>query len=391
MTTAALPEWLDPRPWLSGGEPVAADVEAALNCGQPGPRELLALVSPAAGPYLETMAQRARALTQRHFGRVISLYAPLYLANFCSNGCAYCGFAADRAQPRRRLELPEVERELAALRDMGHEEVLLLTGERCAQADFDYLHACVALAARHFPAVTIEAFPMGTDEYRRLAEAGCSGVIVYQETYEPAQYDVLHRWGAKKDFAARLDTPARAMAAGIRTVGLGVLLGLSDPRFDAVCLLQHVRYLQRQYWQAGVSLSFPRLRPQAGGFTAPWPVAEPLLAQMIFAFRLLLPDVPLLLSTRERAEFRDGMAGVGVSKMSVASRTTVGGYATVTATPVATDHPVDGHAGVPETTGQFDVSDERGVTEFCVALHARHLAPVFKNWDAVYREPGAPA
>lgn len=366
-----LPDWLDPSPWLAQGEASAAAVLAALDSENLGPGELAALLSPAAGPYLETMAQRARALTRRHFGQVISLYAPLYLANYCTSGCAYCGFAADRTQPRRRLSLPEVERELAALKDMGFAEVLLLTGERCAQADFSYLRQCVTLAAQSFHTVGVEVFPMSTDEYRELAAAGCSSVTVYQETYEPGQYDRLHRWGPKKDYQNRLDTPARAMAAGMRNVGLGVLLGLSDPRVEALCLLRHVRHLQRTYWRSGVSLSFPRLRPQTGGFTAPFPVSERLLAQMIFAFRIVLPDVPLLLSTRERPEFRDGMAGVGISKMSVASRTTVGGYA---------------DAGGRDARGQFDVDDARNVTDFCAMLRNRHLDPVFKNWDAVYRD-----
>ena len=306
---APLPDWLSPLPWLAAGQPTAADVEAALASEAPGERELAALVSPVARPYLEAMAQRARSLTQRRFGRVISLYAPLYLANYCRNGCAYCGFASDRRQPRRRLELPEVERELAALQAMGFAEVLLLTGERCPEADFEYLRQCVALAAQVFPSVGVEAFPMSAEEYRRLAEAGCSAVTVYQETYDPVQYERLHRWGPKKDYGERLETPARAMAAGLRTVGLGVLLGLSDPCVEAVCLLRHARHLQQLHWRSGVTLSFPRLRPDPGGFHAPFPVGEALLAQMIFAFRIVLPDVPLLLSTRERPEFRDGMAG----------------------------------------------------------------------------------
>lgn len=367
----ALPAWLDPRPWLTGEEPSAAAVEAALAAEDPGPGHLAALLSPAAGPYLEAMAQRARALTRRHFGSVISLYAPLYLANHCSSGCAYCGFAADRGQPRHALTLPELEHELAALRAMGLAEVLLLTGERCPAADFGYLRQCVSVAAASFPAVGVEAFAMSTDEYRQLVAAGAASVTLYQETYEPDQYARLHRWGPKRDYAARLDAPARALAAGCRSVGLGVLLGLSEPRFDALGLFRQARYLQRQHWRSGVTLSFPRLRAQAGEFVAPFPVGEAWLAQLIFAMRLVLPEVPLLLSTRERPAFRDGMAGLGITKMSVASRTTVGGYAAAS------------HGGL----AQFDICDERGVDEFCAMLRQRHLEPVFKNWDAVFRDP----
>lgn len=370
--TAARPEWLDPSPWLPEA-PVTADaVEAALSCEEPGPRELAAMLSPAAGPYIEEMARRARALTVRHFGRTISLYAPLYLANFCTNGCAYCGFASDRPQPRRRLEAAEVEEELGAIRALGFDDVLLLTGERTAAADFGYLRDGVSRAARHFDAVGIETFPMATDEYAGLADAGCSSVTVYQETYDPARYDLLHRWGPKKDYAARLDAPSRALSGGLRTAGLGFLLGLSDPVADALSLLLHAMRLQRTHWRSGITLSFPRMRPEGGGYEAPFPVGETFLARMIFAFRIVLPTVPILLSTRERPGFRDGMAGVGVTKMSAASRTTVGGY---------------GAEGA-ETDGQFLVDDDRDVAEFCGMLRRRRLEPVFKNWDRVFQDAG---
>ena len=371
--TPRMPAWLDPSPWLDGRGSSPADVERALGCDEPGPRELAALLSPAAHPYTEIMAQRARALTQRHFGRTISMYAPLYLANYCTSGCAYCGFASDRAQPRRRLEPTEVEKELASLRGMGFEEVLLLTGERTSHAGFDYLLECVSLAARRFHAVGIEAFPMTTREYALLAEAGCSGVTLYQETYDPGRYDRLHRWGPKKDYPGRLEAPARAMESGMRTVGLGALLGLSDPVFEALCLLRHTDHLRRIHWKSGVTISFPRLQPQAGDFTAPVSVGEACLARMVFAVRIVLPDVPLLLSTRERPEFRDGMAGLGISKMSAGSRTTVGGY---------------GEAE-PMTEGQFEVSDKRSVPDVCAMLRTRGLSPVFKNWDRVFRDAGA--
>ena len=371
--TPQMPAWLDPSPWLGGKGSTAADVERALGCDEPGPRELAALLSPAADPFMEVMAQRARALTRRRFGRTISMYAPLYLANYCTNGCAYCGFASDRVQPRRRLEPPETEEELATLQAMGFEEVLLLTGERTSHAGFDYLIECVSLAARRFHAVGIETFPMTTREYALLAEAGCTGVTLYQETYDPRQYERLHRWGPKKDYLDRLDAPARAMEAGIRTVGLGALLGLSDPVFDAVCLLRHAAHLQRNYWKSGITFSFPRLRPQAGNFAATFPVDEAGLARIVFAVRIVLPDVPLLLSTRERPEFRDGMAGLGISKMSAGSRTSAGGY---------------GEAE-PTTEGQFQVSDKRSVPEFCSMLRSRGLEPVFKNWDSVFREAEA--
>ena len=366
--------WLDPSPLLAlAGSNDDRAVRRAIDCDDPGARELAVLLSPAASRRLEAMAQRARALTRRHFGRTISIYAPLYLSSYCSGGCVYCGYASDRDVPRHRLEIDEVDLELTAMKQMGFDEVLLLTGERTREAGLDYLSDCVSLAAEGFHNVTIETFPMTAREYGQLAVAGCAGVTLYQETYDPIRYEQLHRWGPKRDYDARLDSPARALAGGIRFLGMGALLGLSDPIFDLLCLYRHVQHLRRRFWRAGIGVSFPRIRPQAGGYDAEFPVDDRFLAQAIWAFRICLPDVPLVLSTRERPRFRDAMAGVGISKMSAASRTTVGGY----------DHAV-------ADDGQFDVSDTRDVRAFCAMLCASGLQPVFKNWDGVYREPAAP-
>lgn len=332
----------------------------------------VALVHADPARHIEQLAQRAQQITRQHFGRAITLYAPLYLSNFCSGGCAYCGFAADRHQVRHRLEFPELTDELAALKAMGFEQILLLTGERTPQADFDYLHACVQAAARVFHEVTVEAFPMPVEEYQRLTDAGCVGVTIYQETYDTEAYARWHRWGPKRDFAARFDAPSRALAAGMRTVGVGALLGLADPLAESLALYRHVRDLQTRYWRAGISVSFPRLRPEAGGFQPPHPVSDIQLAQLIFAFRICLPETPLVLSTREAPALRDGLAGVGINRMSVASRTSVGGYR---------------HAP-PDTARQFAVSDERDIAAFCAALRRRGLDPVFKNGDAAYRSKG---
>jgi 2-iminoacetate synthase len=361
--------WLDPTEGLRLS--AAADesaVRRAVGCREPGLREMAALLSPAAVPMLEEMAQRAQALTRRHFGRTIGLYVPLYLSSYCSGGCVYCGFASDRDTPRHRLTRDQIRTELATLKGMGFEEVLLLTGERTPQADLDYVRSAVAVAAEVFHNVTIETFPMTQPEYASLAQAGCTGLTLYQETYDPAVYERVHRWGPKRDYAARLDAPARALAGGLRRVGLGVLLGLGDPVRDALCLYLHAQRLRREFWKAGVAVSFPRIRPQSGGFEPEHPVTERRLAQIIFAFRIALPDVPLVLSTRESAAFRDGMAGVGVNKMSVASRTTVGGY-----------------AGEGADESQFEVSDDRSIESFCAMLAEKSLEPVFKNWDRAYR------
>ncbi|MEI6756695.1 MAG: 2-iminoacetate synthase ThiH [Chlorobium sp.] len=331
---------------------------------------MLAVDSPVS---LENLAAESKAITLRRFGRTMTLYAPLYLSNHCSSGCAYCGFASDRKTPRRRLEADEISRELVAMKKLGISDILLLTGERTAAADFDYLRRSVEIAARQMQRVSVEAFPMSVAEYRELAECGCTGITIYQETYNRERYEALHRWGPKKDYLDRLETPARALEGGIKTVGLGVLLGLSDPVEDALMLYRHVRHLGRTYWRAGLSVSFPRMRPQTGGYEPPFPVDDHLLARMIFAFRIALPDVELVLSTRESAAYRDGMAGLGITRMSIASRTTVGGY----------------HDSEQGEKGQFDVSDDRTAEEFCAALRQQNIEPVFKNWEPVYNGAAA--
>ncbi len=367
---AELPKELDPKPyirWLAKADGRA--VRAALACEAPGARELAVLLSPAADSFAENIARRARDLTRRYFGRTISLYAPLYLSDYCSGGCLYCGFAADRHVARRRLNRSEAEQEMNALHKLGIDEILLLTGERVKQAGFAYLNDNVRLASTRFNSVTIEAFAMNESEYAALVGAGCTGMTLYQETYDTAVYEVMHRFGPKRDFAGRLAAPGRALAAGIRYIGLGALLGLAEPVADAIALFLHATMLRKRYWRAGISISFPRIQPQTGNFAPPHPVSERLLARMIWAFRICLPDAHLALSTRERPGFRDGMAGVGISKMSVASRTTVGGY----------------HADASSKDGQFHVQDTRDVAAFCRSLRRLGLEPVFKNWEQVYR------
>lgn len=372
VTLPSFPEWLDPTPWLERARNAdGRRVSNALTAEAPTVADFAVLLSPAAAPCLETMARQAQALTRRHFGRTITLYAPLYLSDYCESGCAYCGFAADRRRPRRRLETDEMIAEMDAMQAMGFEEILLLTGERNPRADFAYLCQAVARAAERFHLVTIETFPMTVAEYRELARLGCTGMTMYQETYDPEVYARLHRWGPKRNYSERLDSPARALAAGLRTAGLGVLLGLADPIADAIALYRHIDHLRKSFWQAGVSVSFPRIRPQAGGFTPAFSVDDRFLAQLIFACRICMPDVILTLSTRESPALRDGLAGLGICKMSIASKTTVGGY----------------HQESLAEHGQFIISDNRDMATFCAGLRRRGLEPVLKNWDAVYREP----
>jgi 2-iminoacetate synthase len=368
----SLPEWLSPNKWIPFTE--SADkrtIQAAILSENPTERELALMLSPAAGEFLELMAQRAQAITRRHFGRTISLYTPLYLSNFCNGGCLYCGIAADRRAKRAVLDEAQLRHEMQAIKNMHLEELVLLTGERMPEADVPYLRDCVSIAAEYIHNVTVEVFPMDETEYRELADSGCTGVTLYQETYDQVAYEKMHRWGDKRNFSNRLDAPDRALRGGMRTIGIGALLGLADPRFDILCVYRHAKRLLKTYWQAGVSISFPRIRPQLGGFQSDHGVDERMLAQIIFALRICLPEIPLVLSTREPSRVRDGLAGVGISKMSVASKTTVGGYSDDS----------------EESTEQFEISDERDIPTFCEMLRTKGLEPVFKNWDATYREP----
>lgn len=364
------PAWLMPEPWRENIQQTSKNaVETAISADMPGIKEFAAMLSPAADQLIEHIARRARALTQRHFGKTISLYVPLYLSNYCSSGCLYCGFASDRNQPRRKLEKADLLDEIRALKEEGFEDVLLLTGERSPEAGFDYLLKSARIAAKHFHNVTVESFAMTVDEYRRLGDAGCSGITLYQETYDPFRYVKLHPYGRKSDYRFRIEAPERALTAGLRAVGLGALLGLSDPFLDALSLFQHIEHLRKRFWRAGILVSFPRICPEQGGYLPEHPVSGAYLARMIFAFRICFPDMPLVLSTRERPEFRDGIAGIGISRMSAASKTTVGGYA---------------HAG--ESSGsQFHVHDSRDARSVCEALRKKGLDPVFKNWDSVFR------
>ncbi len=353
----------------------AGAVMSAIRRDTPDANDLAALLSPAADTLLEPMAQRAKALTRRHFGDTITLYTPLYLSDYCAGGCRYCGFAADRQRQRRCLGEAEQGAEMDAIATLGIEEILLLTGERTPDVGPDYIEAAVRQAAARFHRVAMEVFPMTTAEYARMVRAGCTGLTLYQETYEPDIYAEMHRWGPKRDYDARLQALDKALRAGMRDVGLGVLLGLAPPIPEIMALVAHLKRLRRRWWRAGFSISFPRIRPEPGGFQPPYPVDDRMLTRIILALRIVLPDVPLVLSTRESAELRDGLAGLGITKMSVASRTTVGGY-----------READQATTTDVATGQFQVHDQRDMSTFTAALRARGLWPVLKNSDAVYRE-----
>lgn len=348
---------------------VAADVSQALHKERLTISDLAALLSPAAGKRLPDLARRASALTTIRFGRTIQIYAPLYLSSFCVNNCRYCGFSTENKIVRRTLTLDEAVGEALILADRGFSHILLVSGEAPAKMGVDYLVELAGRLRHRFAAISIEIQPLPEGDYRRLFKAGITSVAIYQETYDRDIYKKVHLAGPKADMINRLATPARAAAAGMREVGIGALLGLSDWRLEGVSLGLHLAWLRHHYWQTALTVSFPRLRPAAGDFEPMVAVSESDLAQLMFALRIFDHDVGLLLSTREEARFRDGMIGLAPTRYSAGSCTAPGGYAN------------------PEQSGeQFLIDDKRTIDEVCRDIKAKGFDPVRKDWDVVFQQ-----
>ncbi|AYN28044.1 2-iminoacetate synthase ThiH [Buttiauxella sp. 3AFRM03] len=357
-------DWDDIR--LSINSKTAADVERALSSSKITRDDLMALLSPAASQYLEPLAQQAQHLTRQRFGNTVSFYVPLYLSNLCANDCTYCGFSMSNKLKRKTLDEHEIERECAAIRKLGFEHLLLVTGEHQSKVGMDYFRQHLPTIRRQFSSLQMEVQPLDEHEYGELKTLGLDGVMVYQETYHQAVYAQHHLRGNKQDFFWRLETPDRLGRVGIDKIGLGALIGLSDSwRTDCFMVAEHLLWLQQNYWQSRYSISFPRLRPCAGGVEPASVMTESQLVQVICAFRLLSPDVELSLSTRESPWFRDHMIPLAINNVSAFSKTQPGGYA-------------DNH---PELE-QFAPHDGRTPAEVAAALTHSGLQPVWKDWDS---------
>jgi 2-iminoacetate synthase len=347
------------------------DVSRALarEAGERDLADFAALLSPAAAARLEEVARAAHRLTLRRFGRTVHLYAPLYLSNECLTTCTYCGFARGLPIARRTLTVEEAVREARALTARGFRHLLLLTGEHRKRTGVEYLEEVLRALAPFVPQLSIEVEVWSEEEYRRLAAAGCDGVVIYQETYDRATYARHHLAGRKRDYDWRLGGPERAGRAGIRRLGVGALLGLHDPwTADAIAAAAHARFLVRRFWRAEVTVSVPRIRPSASGYAPARPVADRELAQLVCALRLFLPDVGIVASTREPPAFRDALVALGVTHTSAGSHTEPGGYT---------------EPGGAEP--QFAVEDTRSPEEVAAALRARGYDVVWKDWDAAFR------
>lgn len=322
-------DWDDIRLRINGK--TAADVERALNASQLTRDDMMALLSPAASGYLEQLAQRAQRLTRQRFGNTVSFYVPLYLSNLCANDCTYCGFSMSNRIKRKTLDEADIARESAAIREMGFEHLLLVTGEHQAKVGMDYFRRHLPALREQFSSLQMEVQPLAETEYAELKQLGLDGVMVYQETYHEATYARHHLKGKKQDFFWRLETPDRLGRAGIDKIGLGALIGLSDNwRVDSYMVAEHLLWLQQHYWQSRYSVSFPRLRPCTGGIEPASIMDERQLVQTICAFRLLAPEIELSLSTRESPWFRDRVIPLAINNVSAFSKTQPGGYADIT-------------------------------------------------------------
>jgi 2-iminoacetate synthase len=371
-----------------------ADIASSLRKDRLSLADFAHLISPSAGAHLEELGRRSQALTRQRFGRVIRFFAPLYLSNECINNCKYCGFSRDNSILRVTLSVPEVLREARALGAQGFRNLLLVAGEHPKFISSDYLEQCVRSLHAEFPGISLELGPMETEQYRPLFAAGAEGLVVYQETYNRSVYAEMHTAGPKRDFDWRLATPERAYAAGFRRLGIGALFGLSDWRSEALSLAAHADYLLRHCWKAQITLSLPRLRPNAGEFEPLTQMTDRELVQLVCALRWFLPDVGLVLSTREHSRLRDGLIPLGITSISAGSHTEPGGY---TGAGRENIHRTERGRIVPlvpgasewaggelpsAATGQFEISDGRSATEMADVIRRMGYEPVWKDWDA---------
>ncbi|QDW27135.1 2-iminoacetate synthase ThiH [Pedobacter sp. KBS0701] len=342
----------------------AADVERALSNQQRTLEDFKALISPAALPYLEDMAQISQRLTLDRFGRVIQMYIPLYLSNECNNICTYCGFSYDNKVRRRTLNPMEIMQEVAVIKGMGYDHVLLVTGEANQSVHTDYFKKVLDLISPHFAHISMEVQPLDVADYETLIPHGLNTVLVYQETYHQDDYRKHHPKGKKSNFLYRLETPDRLGQAGIHKMGLGVLIGLEDWRTDSFFTALHLSYLEKQYWQSKFSISFPRLRPFSGGLEPKVVMNDKELVQLICAYRLFNSEVELSISTRETQAFRNQVIKLGITAISAGSKTNPGGYEVE-----------------PQSLEQFEISDERSAQEIAAMIRKQGYEPIWKDWD----------
>ncbi|MFT6246362.1 MAG: 2-iminoacetate synthase [Salibacteraceae bacterium] len=347
----------------------AADVKTVLSKEKITLDDFKVLISPAAKPFIEQMAQRSNALTKKRFGNTIQMYIPMYLSNECQNICTYCGFSMTNKIMRKTLSDTEILQEVEHIKKLGYDHILLVTGEANRTVGVSYLKNAIQLIRRHFSNISIEVQPLDQEEYETLIDEGLYAVLVYQETYHKSTYKIHHPKGKKSNFDYRLDTPDRLGKAGIHKIGIGALFGLEDWRVDSFYAALHLKYLQKKYWKTKYSISFPRLRPHEGEVQPKVEMTDSDLVQLICAYRILDEDIELSMSTRESNNFRNNIVNLGITSISAESKTNPGGYS------------VD-----PQSLEQFEISDERNTAEIQQMIKAQGYEVVWKDWDKSYNE-----
>lgn len=350
----------------------AKDVKAALEHEICSIEDFKALLSPSAEPFLEQMAQRARLETSRHFGNTVYMFTPLYIANYCENYCVYCGFNCYNDINRMKLDMKQIENEMKVIADSGMEEILILTGESRSQSDVSYIGEACKLARKYFRMVGLEIYPVNTDEYAYLHECGADYVTVFQETYDTEKYETLHLLGHKRVWPYRFDAQERALRGGMRGVAFSALLGLSDFRKDALASAMHVYYLQRKYPYAEMSLSCPRLRPIINNEKInPLDVHEKQLCQILCAYRIFLPFVGITVSSRESAEFRNGIVKIAATKVSAGVSTGIGDH----------ERKYTGkESEAAQGDEQFEIDDSRSLDKMYKDIKDEGLQPVLNDY-----------
>ena len=342
------------------------DVEQALqHAGTASLDDFMALISPAAKNYLNEMAVLSNGITQKRFGKTVQLFAPVYLSNECQNICTYCGFSFDNKIERLTLNETQLHQEFEAIKSLGFEHVLIVTGEANQTVNIDYFVKAIKIAKQYFANISIEVQPLETSEYAKLHNENVYAVLVYQETYHQANYKIYHPKGKKSNFDYRLETPDRIGDAGIHKIGLGVLLGLEDWRTDSFFTALHADYLQKKYWETKYSISFPRIRPNESCFQPNVLMDEKDLAQLICAYRIFNENFELSLSTRESIKFRDNAFKIGITTMSAGSKTEPGGYAINS-----------------QALEQFEIDDKRTPQQFARVIANAGYQSVWKDWFA---------
>lgn len=342
----------------------SADVERALRKPKRDLEDFKALISPAAAPYLEQMAAMSQQLTQERFGKTIQMYIPMYLSNECQNICTYCGFSLDIKINRKTLSDKEILEEVKIIKAMGYDHILIVTGEANKTVGLDYFINAIRLIKPYFSNIAMEVQPLDQHEYEQLIEEGLNTVLVYQETYHKEDYKIHHPKGKKSNFDYRVDTHDRLGRAGIHKMGVGVLFGLEDWRTDTFFAATHLDYLEKTYWKSKYSISFPRLRPCAGGIPLKSEMTDKELVQLICAYRIFNQEVELSMSTRESETFRNNIIKLGITSISADSKTDPGGY-----------------ANPAVNLEQFEIDDKRSTDTFIELIKKQGYEPVFKDWD----------